>query len=316
MMNQFHTVEDFISDESFQNFVLNRDGSSIARWEAYQLKHPHQQALIIEAKQFVNLLAPQETILAIDSTPSNKKNWYILGLVSCFLILFSIWFFSLSANVNPAKVLTKYAETENLNLIFPDQTEVALRKGSTIKYYDDWSIGDSRKLWLDGEAYFNVAKVKAGGSAKKSEIFEVELENGLIRVLGTKFLVKSKQEEISLVLEEGKVECLVNDQTIMMKPGDLLISRKGNVSIQQEQSIRTFDSWRAGKLSFKNVSIKEVINTINNSYSINVSLGNPKLKDRKITATVDQNDPLLLLNAIAAIYDIELIEETNKVILK
>ena len=101
-----------------------------------------------------------------------------------------------------------------------------------------------------------------------------------------------------------------------MKPGDLLNFNEEGVSVEHQHTIRTFDSWRSGKLTFKNVSIEEVIATINNSYHLNVSLGNPRLKNRKITATVDQNDPLLLLNAIAAIYDIELIEQSDKVILK
>jgi len=311
MMNHFNTVEDFISDESFQNFVLKQDTSAVARWKAYQKSHPEHQELITEASLFVNILAPQDTIFATAPSSNKKKYWYSLALISCFLILFSIWYFSLSANVNSGTLLTKHAEAENLSLIFPDQTEVELREGSTIKYYEDWSSVEGRKLWLEGEAYFNVEKSKKGKG-----IFEVQLENGLIRVLGTKFLVKSNQEDISVVLEEGQVECLVNEQTIMMKPGDFLSSRKGIVALKQKQKIRTFDSWRAGKLSFKNVSIEEVISTINNSYPINISLGNPLLKDRKITATVDQNDPLLLLNAIAAIYDIELIEEKNKVILK
>ena len=311
MINQFRTVEDFISDESFQNYVLGQDHTDIARWKAYRRNHPEHQPLMIEAEQFVKLLAPKETLLASVPKSNKKKYFYILGLISCFTILFSIWFFSLSANGPTATLITKTADQEKLSFIFPDQTEVELRKGSTIKYYDKWTSGTERKLWLNGEAFFNVTKSDHGGG-----VFEVLLENGLIQVLGTKFLVRSNEEDISVVLEEGRVQCQVNEQTILMKAGDVLSSSKGIVSVKQAQKIRAYDSWRSGKLSFKNVSIEEVIHTINNSYPIQVSLGNQKLKDRKITATVDQNDPLLLLNAIAAIYDIKLIEESNKVILK
>lgn len=311
MINQFETVEDFIADESFQNFVLKQNDADVARWQAYIHLHPDQSKLISEAESFINLLSPKHAMFEKPIQSKNKKYFYLIGLVSCILVLLSVWFFGLSANAKEQSLVTKFADSENLNIIFPDQTELELRKGSSIQYYQDWNTSSQRKIWLKGEAFFSVEKSKKG-----NQIFEVHLDHGLIRVLGTKFLVRSEQEDISVILEEGKVECLVNDQTIMMKPGDVLSSSKGIVSLEQSQKVRSYDSWRSGKLSFKNVSIEEVIHTINNSYPLKVTLGNQALKNRKITATVDQNDPLLLLHALAAIYNIELIEKENKVILK
>ena len=311
MINQFLIVEDFISDEGFQNFVLQRDGAAVAHWKAYRKNHPEQEVMISEAYHFVNLLAPHNTALTITSKPPIKKYFYLIALVACSLILFSIWFFSLSANAGEEITLIRHAETENLSLVFSDQTEVELRKGSTIKYYEDWSGTGKRKIWLEGEAYFNVSK-----SEKDNDVFQVIADHGIISVHGTKFLVKTDDEDLSVILEEGKVACVVGEQNIMMRPGDLLFSNKDGVSVEHLQPVRTFDSWRKGKLSFKNVSIEQVIETINNSYPIEVSLGNDQLKSRKITATVDQNDPMLLLNAIAEIYGIELIENSNKIIMK
>ena len=202
MINQFRTVEDFISEESFQNFALKQDRASISRWQAYQKNHPEQDQLISEAIHFITLLAPPNIALSKAPENSKKKYLYLLALSACCIVLFCIWFFSLSANVNEPILLSKTAVTENLNLIFPDQTEVELRKGSTIEYYQDWSSSESRKLWLNGEAYFDVSK-----ATNSKDVFEVQTDKALIKVLGTKFLIRCNDDHLEVILEEGKIEC-------------------------------------------------------------------------------------------------------------
>jgi len=98
--------------------------------------------------------------------------------------------------------------------------------------------------------------------------------------------------------------------------GDVIKYDDQNINIQRSKNTRLYDSWRNAQMSFKNASLQSIINTINNSYELEVVLENTKLKERKITATVKQNDPRLLLKAISTIYDIQITEKDNKIILK
>lgn len=314
MNNKYETVEDFVADESFQNFVLNENLSDVNKWESYIKLHPAKLELIDQSKFFVELLTPT-VISSVESvsTPVRQKKPFILWAamtVGFLVLLYVIYSFIFSTSQKPPVKIIQKAELENISFILPDESKIDLRRGGQISYFEDWSNLDTRKVELQGEAYFDVK------NDKQSKPFQVEFNNGLITVLGTKFLTRSIKDSSLIILEEGKVSCVIEDQNFIIKPGDVLEYTKDKVSIEHHLEVRKYDSWRQRSLAFKNVSIEEIIQTINNSYLLNVELGNNKLKNRKVTATVDENDPLLLLNALAAIYDIEIIEKGDKLILK
>ena len=311
MINLYQSVEDFVADESFQNFVLAKNTADIKKWESFIKENPLKEEVIKESAVFVKLLSPGKSITPPKNN-SSKKSIYAVGLLMCLLAL-SISFILLKPSTKNSVELpqiVQIAEAENLSIILPDNSTVELRAGSQLSYAQDWNDLKLRKVKLEGEAYFDIVK------SENRIPFEVEIENGAIEVLGTKFLARSHEKNNLVFLEEGKVSYHNDEREFIIKPGDILQLDGDKFSVEHNVDIRRYDSWRKQELAFKNVSIEEIIETINNSYGMNVIIGNSKLKERKITATVDKNDPLLLLDAIAAIYNIEIINESNKLILK
>lgn len=111
------------------------------------------------------------------------------------------------------------------NVVLPDGSEVWLNSGSRLTYNDDFGKSN-REVSLLGEAFFDVAH------SKKSD-FRVKTSDLVIKVLGTRFNVKSYPEEhvIETTLVEGKIELEeIGDksslQHIIMTPNQKLIYKK------------------------------------------------------------------------------------------
>ncbi|GLR18196.1 FecR family protein [Portibacter lacus] len=299
------TAEEIAAKEDFQEYCQGSPRSSVKKWEYIIKRYPHLQDEIMDAKFLVMMFTPKSKV----TQPSLLKRKIYPLLKICAVFVFALGTVAVFNQYlkEDYPMITKEATFQNLEVHLSDLTQVHLRKGGTITYKESWSGSKKRELWLTGEAYFEVTKSKP---------FIVNLPNGSITVLGTKFLVKSDSIYTRVILEEGKINFKNNDRTFEMAPGDLLTLSNGQVAMQSNNDIQIFDSWMKNSLAFKNMPLQEVINTINNSYELDVSLGNPKLKDRKITTTINQNDPLLLLNAIAEIYNIRLIHQNGKIVLK
>ncbi len=314
MKRKYQNAEDFAADESFQDYCLGSSASAIRKWEKYLKQNRHQKDIIEEAKFFVLLLSndvvPQQKK---QGKKSNLISQRILKICAVFLLLIitSSAFIYFNNKTEEYATVTKLAESQNLSIMLTDLSKIDLRKGSEIEFKESYENSDTREVSLKGEAYFDVEK-----SAAKEKPFIVHLAKGNISVLGTRFLVKSDESSTQIILEEGKISFSVDGRSYVLTPGDVLTYNQEMVSILNNKKIETYDSWRKNKISFQNASISEVIQTIKNSYNLSIELGNENLKNRKITTTLDQNDPMLLLQAIAAIYDIEVAIQGDKIFLK
>lgn len=315
MDHKYTCVEDFIADESFQEYCLEGSLSATKKWEQYKRNNEDQVPLIEEAHQFVSMMFVEPKTSVVKSTKKQSSLPYKTLLKACAVVLVivaSMWGIkSVMFTSKNFKMISEIADAEKHSILLTDLSKIELRKNSSIKFLESWENSAEREVWLDGEAYFQVERSKS-----RDKVFKVHLPKGSIKVLGTKFLVKSDSTSSKVILEEGKILFQDNNKSYELSPGDMLSFDDEMVSIRRNQNLKMYDSWRRNELSFDNTPIETVISTINNSYDLQVELGNNKLKNRKITTTINQNNPKLLLEAIAGIYDIKIVYKENKIILK
>jgi len=277
MITKYQSVEEIAASESFQDYCLRRTQVSKRKWDSYIASNPEQMDMIEEAKFLVMMFGTDNALHG--NTPTEEP-----------------------------RIQSKQIPRKKMSVMI---SNINLRDGSSIRFAESWERADSREVWLDGEAFFDVKSMK-----KENKPFTVNLSKGIIHVLGTKFLVKSDTTSTFIALEEGLVNFEIDGTSYELQAGDVIKYDDQNINIQRSKNTRLYDSWRNAQMSFKNASLQSIINTINNSYELEVVLENTKLKERKITATVKQNDPRLLLKAISTIYDIQITEKDNKIILK
>ena len=155
-------------------------------------------------------------------------------------------------------VAVDYGQKANLTL--PDGTKVWLNSATHLSYDAEYNKSD-RKIYLDGEAYFDVRK-----DPEKQFIVSTAHQSA-IKVLGTKFNVKAYRdsEEITTTLIEGKVHFEFNNtaqkpQYITMAPGQKLIyySQSGKTELYTTSGEGEL-AWKDGIIVFKQTSLQDAL---------------------------------------------------------
>ncbi len=113
---------------------------------------------------------------------------------------------------DPFMVAVDYGQKANLTL--PDGTKVWLNSATHLSYDAEYNKSD-RKIYLDGEAYFEVAK-------NKDKRFIVCCNDLEIEALGTTFDVKGYCDDhsVTTLLAEGSVKVSNKTDVTLLKPGE------------------------------------------------------------------------------------------------
>lgn len=200
-------------------------------------------------------------------------------------------------------------------VILPEGTQISLNSGSTLKY----SVGDSaglREIFLTGEAWFQVAKMKARPFRVHTAFYDVQ-------VTGTTFNVKAYPEdnEIATTLVEGSVEVrssenLKLNSTIILKQNQQLIYNKelNNTSVC-EVNTKLFTSWKKNKLVFINMKLKDLKILLERKYGVNIKIIDQSIMDYHYDGTIKNETVLEVLEILKRSLPIEYkIEDQNIII--
>ncbi|WP_164110992.1 MULTISPECIES: FecR family protein [Sphingobacterium] len=151
-------------------------------------------------------------------------------------------------------------------LLLTDGTKVWLNAGSKLTY-DVNFIGGVRKVDLEGEAYFEVAK-------DKKKPFVVASSDQRIRVLGTHFNVKAyKENRTTTTLMEGSVEIATNERARMLKPGESSIVSWGGADIKVgPANMQNVNAWRNKEFAFYDANLDQIGRELSRWYGVEVQV--------------------------------------------
>lgn len=196
------------------------------------------------------------------------------------------------------KLTIPYGKTFQVQL--SDGTLIHLNAGTTFRYPEKFIKGNNRMVFVDGEAYFEVAK-------DKKHPFIVNANGINIRVTGTKFNVSNYKEDVKkkIVLVEGSVSIYKSKEVYnatkasLLKPGFKAEwdKNKNNIAIDKVD-IDSYTAWINGQLVFKNNPFSEI----------------RKKLERKYNVTIINNNLSLEKNTFSAVFDLETIEEVMEVL--
>lgn len=145
---------------------------------------------------------------------------------------------------------------ERQTVTLPDKSMVTLNELSQIQYNErTWE--EKRSLVLKGEAFFDVASGKR---------FDVITSQGRVSVLGTEFSVVSREESFKVTCYEGKVKVSVEEQEVMLIPGQKYVWENG--AGQQSEVIIRQPVWLSGLSVFDNVPLEKVLEEMERHYQI------------------------------------------------
>lgn len=151
------------------------------------------------------------------------------------------------------------------SLTLADGTQVWLNAASRLRFFTS-DRGRERRVWLEGEAYFEVAH-----DARRP--FIVESGGQSIRVLGTRFNINSYEGDraIYTTLVEGSVAIapLTGGDAVTLEPGQQAeYSRRngGAIAVKAvDTSLAT--AWMNGTFIFAHASVTEIMENLSRWYS-------------------------------------------------
>jgi transmembrane sensor len=197
-----------------------------------------------------------------------------------------------------------------------DGTIVHLNSGTTLRYPVTFIKNQNRKVFLTGEAFFEVAKDKA-------HPFTVGTQELNVEVLGTKFNVNSYNEEVTtdIVLVEGKVALYkgekVNRSLVQLTPGLKGSNTKGQQGITTEKvNTDVYTAWMSGSLVFKNMSFDAIIKKLERHFNVVFINKNKTLGKEIFNASFDQEPIEVVLKNFSESYDIKYKIRDNKIIIE
>ena len=177
---------------------------------------------------------------------------------------------------------------KRLHLVFSDGSSVFLNAGTTIKFPIKFLKGQTREVFLDGEAFFDIVK-------DEKHAFIVQANRLRTKVYGTKFNVNSYRNNDldQIVLQEGSVGVKSNgEQTktsaeILLKPNEIAILDKTDLLYKQKVDIKSHIAWVKGVFMFKNERFEDIFKKLERHYDVSIQINQPALNDSRYTGTFD-----------------------------
>ena len=207
---------------------------------------------------------------------------------------------------------------KRFQLQLSDGTLVHLNSGTTLKYPVKFIAGENRQVFLDGEAFFDVAK-------DKKHPFIVNAENLNVRVLGTHFNVSNYPEDTvtDVVLVEGSVgmyninEEFDADKNTVLKPGYKgSFNKENNMIFTKPVITDIYTSWINGGLTFRNMTFRNIITKLERRYNVTIVNKNEKLANEKFNASFNDESIEKVMSYFNDIHGINYTIKNNQILIK
>lgn len=233
----------------------------------------------------------------------DRRTW--LSAAAMLIGVFSIaaWF---TTHQKPAQVyiayVTEHAEEGKTRVIqLSDGSKVTLNSGTELRYPKSFD-GNKREVYLNGEAYFEIAH-----DAKKS--FLVHSGKVVTSVLGTSFNVTAypKISNLSVTVITGKVAVkdTESQKMVMLLPTERAVLKAGKIdfTVDSVKDVADMIAWTKGELIFNNATLEEIACKIGYKYGVKIAISNREKNLRKITGTFNKQSFLDIMDAITRLTD-------------
>ncbi|MEX6686979.1 FecR domain-containing protein [Danxiaibacter flavus] len=322
MENEYLSPEEFLCDESFIDWLNRSDPKKTGRWEQWIKKNPGKQHLVDEAVELYHTLfvteslKPEQLLSAEEkifetiepSVPRGKvfniQRWMIAAAIAAVFAAAVLMFYHENKQ---EKIKSQFGEV--VKNILPDGSEVMLNANSSVRYNSGWDSTMEREVWIEGEAFFHVAKTA------KHNRFVVHTDRFDVVVTGTQFSVVNKAEVSNVVLKEGSVTVQAkNGKVVYMRPGDF-IELRDDALTQKKVTAEQALAWMEDKLYFDKTPLAEVVKIISEHYGVAVELADTGLSAETISGVIPNNNLDTVLKALGAVSDLSIERKENHVLL-
>ena len=172
-------------------------------------------------------------------------------------------------------------------MVLADGTRVMLNAETRLRFPEAFGDGE-RRVFLEGEAYFEVAK-------ERERPFWVDFREGTVRVLGTQFNVKAYGgEEAVATLVHGKVEVARGQEAVVLQPGEQcrIAAGEAHALIVGKADLMSTLAWKNGEFVFKDASLEQVIDELARWYNVEMMYDHSLFRESRVHIYMNRSQTL------------------------
>lgn len=211
--------------------------------------------------------------------------WLAAAMVALLVSLgglYAVW------NAEPTLLVATNHSGVVKDLTLPDGTAIKLNNHSKLIYPETFSKG-TREVFLEGEAYFDVAH-------DKKHPFIVRAGDLRIKVLGTKFTVDacSQKPQITATLIEGSIDVSDKDQHMLMKPSEQLAYdvESGHMQLAEIENAENMVRWTENVWVLSQTPLLDICHQLEHLFNVTFIIMNDELINKSFTGEFYTSDSL------------------------
>ena len=212
------------------------------------------------------------------------------------IIVISISVFFYTWNKPPQKTGDTLVQKQNAKgikstIVLTDGSKIWLNADSKIEYPEVFT-GDTREVYLNGEAFFEVAK-------NPVKPFIIHLANGTVKVLGTSFNVRAYDNEkiVETSVATGKVAFIPKYEKSGKKQDTIFLTPDNKVRyslikeeiITQPTASAEDKAWTEGKLIFRATLFEEIAVELERNFGKKIVFKNEEARNYRLTGSFQNN---------------------------
>ncbi|MDP4215035.1 MAG: FecR family protein [Bacteroidota bacterium] len=348
-----YQIEDFVTDESFINYLFSLNQEDITFWQQWQTEHPDDH-LILEAAQAmlcnISLTLPERefneelskirSAIGMDAGSSrrreppaparllhwikpsrrspDRRNRIARFALPVLLILITGGIFVFRQLTLPSNHSVARRNDGNEPVVFAlsDGTVVTLAPHSVFRFRDDFGVTE-RLGNLEGEAQFQVARDDA-------HAFKVREGDIVATVLGTVFNIKKQPADSAILVEllkgKLKVESIQAngsiEQSVILYPDERVVYKPRSKQFHKEKWQSQYDlTTKIAHLSFRQSNFDEVATQFKSAFGLTI-INQGKKKTWRFTGEFNNASVTTILESICTVEKLNYEVEGDTVFIK
>lgn len=318
-MKEYRNLEDLLDDPSFQLYARGIACQESEMWKELLEQEPALRPLARQATAMIRGLSLRTETLSEaqieqayastmdrireddNASPARGYIYAVAASISLAILAASLWWWIPYFHLVTEK--TAYGETREI--LLADGTSVTMNANSELSYDPRYMLGQERKVFLKGEAFFDVVSMKSNGLA--SSFLVISEEGGVVEVLGTSFNVTSRRNKTRVVLESGLVNFSGGNAQTSLLPGEMAeyneLSRK---IYKKKVPLNKYSAWKEKRLYFDDTPLAELAGILEDNYGFTVVFRQEHLKAKRISGEISALHVDNILKAVERIFSIQI----------
>jgi ferric-dicitrate binding protein FerR (iron transport regulator) len=304
-----------ILEKHFQQLTSGKEEEKVLKFKKensseylmlQQLWHSHAK---IEVTDFDSQKIWPQVLKAAQERKSNLSLIYSrfrqVAAVALIVIAGSLfaYFMLQKHDKTPALMATATTSAQTDSVLLADGSTVWLNRNSSLHYPGTFD-GKTRKVKLEGEAFFEVAK-------NPKQPFVIETKHSEVKVLGTSFSINTNTLNTSVYVSTGKVRVKSAHSN---SQADLLPNEMAMVSVKGLQKSKitnpNYLSWKTGVFVFDDTPLTEAIKELNRYYQKPIVLKTDKT-NLLFSARFDKDKQENIIEIINLTFNLSSYENTD-----